>query len=197
MTVRRISQKPNHVLPASLSREIGRVIVRWAYFENYMQVLICAVAFPGATNGAALGRLAIRETKPGERADLLGNVADVQGAGLDRALLKAIKKKAVALSGKRNLLAHGIWTDDQDAGWVVRETRGAWKEDHPESRGRKRSIEPESIPMTSDDVRQIVVELDALIADTKKLYQSLRDPAGLADVPLRERPRLTRARSPS
>ena len=173
MTVRRISQEPNYDLPASLSREIGRVIVRWAYFENHMQSMIYAVAFLGAKNGGALGRLAIREMKAGERADLLENVADVQGVGLDRALLKTIKKKAEALGGKRNF---GIWTDDH-AGWVVRETRGAWKKDHPESRGRKRSIEPESVPMTSDDVRQIVVELDALIADTKKLHQSLRDPA--------------------
>jgi len=187
MTVRRISQEPNYDLPASLSREIGRVIVRWAYFENHMQSMIYAVAFLGAKNGGALGRLAIREMKAGERADLLENVADVQGVGLDRALLKTIKKKAEALGGKRNLLAHGIWTDDH-AGWVVRETRGAWKKDHPESRGRKRSIEPESVHMTSDDVRQIVVELDALIADTKKLHQSIRDPADFADVPLRNRP---------
>jgi hypothetical protein len=177
MTVRCISQEPNYDLPASLSREIGRVIVRWAHFENQVQVLIYAIVFPGVKNGGPLGRLAIRETKAGQRADLLGDVADVRGVGLDRALLKAIKKKAEALSGKRNLLAHDIWTDDQDAGWVVRETRGAWEEHHPESRGRKRSIEPQSIPMTPDDVRQIVVELDALIADTKKLHQSLRDPA--------------------
>jgi hypothetical protein len=71
-------------------------------------------------------------------ADLLKDVADVQGVGLDRALLKAIKKKAETLSDKRNLLAHSIWTRDEDAGWVARETRGAWGEEHPESRGRKR-----------------------------------------------------------
>jgi hypothetical protein len=54
MTVRRISQEPNYDLPASLSREIGRVIVRWAYFENHMQSMIYAVAFLGAKNGGLL-----------------------------------------------------------------------------------------------------------------------------------------------
>jgi hypothetical protein len=38
-------------------------------------------------------------------------------------------------------------------------------------------IVPESLPMNTEDVRQIVAELDALIADAKKLHQSLRDPA--------------------
>jgi hypothetical protein len=134
-----------------------------------MQSLIYAVAFTGAKNGGALGRLAIRETKAGQRVDLLGDVADVQGVGLDRVLLKAIRKKAEALSNKRNLLAHGIWTFAHDDGWVVRQTKGAWEEDHPERRGRKRSIEPESIPMNVEDVQRIVGELDVLIADVTKL----------------------------
>jgi hypothetical protein len=38
MTVRRIHQKSNYDLPATLNREIGRVIVRWAHFDNYMQI---------------------------------------------------------------------------------------------------------------------------------------------------------------
>jgi hypothetical protein len=169
MVVRRITQKANYDLPASLSREIGRVIVRWAHFESHMQNIIYAVAFNRAENAGALGRLAIRELKPDLRADLLADIAHVQGVGLDRVLLKAIRNKAEALGKKRNLLAHGIWTLDQDAGWVVRETRGNWGEEHPTSRGRKRSIEPESVPMNVEDVRQIVAELDALMADAKKL----------------------------
>jgi hypothetical protein len=156
---------------------LGRVIVRWAHFEHMMQSAIYAVAFAQDEAGGALGRLAIRELKAGERADLLRHVADVRRYGLDRALLKEIKNKAVALSEKRNLVAHCLWTRDQEVGWVARETRGAWAEDHPESRGRKRSIEPESVPMNTEDVRQIVAELDALIADTKKLRESLHEPA--------------------
>jgi hypothetical protein len=172
-TFERIFQKPNCNLPASLSREIGRVIVRWAHFENRMQAMIWAIVFDGAANGAALGRLAIRELKADERADLLGHVADVQGVVLDKALLKAIKRKARALGDQRNLLAHGIWTSTPDFGWVVRQTRGIW-EDHPEGPKGKRSTTPQSIPMTAEDVRQTVVELDALIADAKKLDETLR-----------------------
>jgi hypothetical protein len=176
---RRIHQKANYDLPATLSREIGRVIVRWAHFEHMMQTTIYAVAFAQDEVGGALGRLAIREAKAGQRADLLKDVADVRHYGLDRVLLKEIKNKAEVLSEKRNLLAHCLWTRDQEVGWVARQTRGAWAEDHPESRGRKRSIEPESIPINTKDVRQIVAELDALIADTKKLRETLHVPADL------------------
>jgi hypothetical protein len=79
----RVSQKASYDLPASLNREIGRVIVRWAHFESHMQAMIYAIVFDGAADKAALGRLAIRELKVGERADLLGQVADVQGVMLD------------------------------------------------------------------------------------------------------------------
>jgi hypothetical protein len=99
----------------------------------------------------------------------------VQGVGLNQALLKTIKENAGALSEKRNLLAHGIWTFDQHAGWVVRQTKGSWPEDHPQRRGRKRSIEPESVPVNVEGLHQIVVEIDGLIADVKKLHQTLRE----------------------
>lgn len=94
----RVSQKASYDLPASLNREIGRVIVRWAHFESHMQAMIYAIVFDGAANKAALGRLAIRELKVGERADLLGQVADVQGVMLDKPLLKSIRTKALAIS---------------------------------------------------------------------------------------------------
>jgi hypothetical protein len=171
----RVSQKASYDLPASLSREIGRVIVRWAHFESHIQHMIYAIAFDGAANGAVLGRLAIRELKVDERANLLRHVADVQGVLLDRPLLKSIKTKALAISEQRNLLAHGIWTRRPDLGWMVRQTRGDW-DDHPGGPKGKRSITPQSIPMSTEDVRQTVVELEELIADAKKLQQTLRRP---------------------
>jgi hypothetical protein len=161
----RVSQKARYDLPAPLNREIGRLIVRWAHFENHLQSMITAILFDGAKDGAALGRLAVRELKVGERADLLARVADLRGVVLDKALLKAIKVKAIAISDQRNLLAHGIWTSTPDIGWIVRQTRGAWDE-HPEGPRGKRSIE----------VQAIVANLEKLIADAKILQQTLRTP---------------------
>ena len=104
----------------------GVAAFRWAYFENRMQSLIYAVAFTGAKNRGALGRLAIRETKAGQRVDLLGDVADVQGVELDRVLLKAIRKKAEALSNKRNLrhTAFGHLPTTMDGSFVRRKAPG-------------------------------------------------------------------------
>jgi hypothetical protein len=140
-----------------------------------MQALIWATVFNCAANGAALGRLAVRELRGDQRADLLKDVAGVQGLVLDERLLKAIKRKAAAISERRNLLAHGIWTFRPDVGWMVKETRGAW-EGHPEGPTGKRSITPQSIPMSDDEVRRTVAELEDLIADAEKLGRSLRKP---------------------
>jgi len=171
--VEHISQKARYDLPASLSREIGRVIIRWAHFENHIQAMIWAIAFDGAANGAALGRLAIRELRVAERADLLRAVADVQGVTLDKPLLKSIKTRAMAISEQRNLLAHGKWTFRPEVGWIVLQTRGVWEE-HPEGPKGKRTIIPQSMPMSTEGVRQTVMELEELIADAKKLQQTLR-----------------------
>jgi hypothetical protein len=120
----RVFQKASYDLPAPLNEEIGRVIVRWAHFEHHIQAIIWAIVFEGAANGTALGRLAVRELKVAQRADLLEQVADVQSVMLDKSLLKAIKRKASAISEQRNLLAHGIWTSVPDEGWTVQQTRG-------------------------------------------------------------------------
>jgi hypothetical protein len=140
--------------------------------------MIWGIVFDEAANGAALGRLAIRELKVSERADLLREAADVQGVMLDKALLKSIKSKAVAINEQRNLLAHGSWTFRPDVGWMVRQTRGVW-ENHPEGPKGKRSIVPQSIPMSTEGVRQTVAELEQLIADAKKLQQTLRRQTGV------------------
>jgi hypothetical protein len=167
----RVISTPRYDIPASLSREIGRVIVRWAYFEEQLQSLIWAIVFDCAEDGAALGRLAVRELRIEQRADLLADIANVRRVAFDKALLRAIKRKALDISRRRNLLAHGGWTFRPDTGWLVRETRGSWEEQADGPRG-KRSITPQPVPVSTDDVRRTVAELEKLISDATKLRQT-------------------------
>src|SRR5262245_47175716 len=73
-----VSQKARYDLPALLNREIGRIVVRWAYFEHHIQKMIWAVAFDADPKGAALGRIAIQEPRAADRLDLLERVAAVR-----------------------------------------------------------------------------------------------------------------------
>lgn len=171
----KITQKSKFDLPTSLNREIGRVIVRWAYLEHYLQRFIWAVAFLGDDRAAALGRIAIREPRAYERLGLLQQVAEVRGVTYDSALAKSMKQRIQAIGEKRDLVAHGMWTNTAEAGWSVQDTRGTWQPFQGGPRGSKR-INPEAVPMCVDDLRKIAADIETLIADAKKLHASLREP---------------------
>ena len=59
----KIHHKSDYQLPPSYNREIGRVIVRWAFFEHQVQAMIWAIAFASDPLGGALGRLSNCRTK--------------------------------------------------------------------------------------------------------------------------------------
>jgi hypothetical protein len=169
-----VSQKARYDLPPTLNREIGRVVVRWAYFEHHIQKIIWAVPFTGDKKGAALGRIAIQEPRAPDRLDMLERVAAARNYTFDKALLRKMRPKTKSLAEQRDLLAHGLWTKHPDEGWVVQQTRGTWNEYRGGPRGSRR-ITPEAIPKETSDLRKTVSEIEELIADAKRLLDSFRD----------------------
>jgi hypothetical protein len=79
-----IHHESDYQLPPSYNREIGRVIVRWAFFEHQVQAMIWAIAFVSASLGGALGRLSTVEQRFPQRLDLLRQLAEVRRIGLDK-----------------------------------------------------------------------------------------------------------------
>jgi hypothetical protein len=161
-----------HRLPASFNREIGRVIVHWAFFEHQVQAMIWTIAFASDPLAGALGRLSIVEQRLPQRLELLRKLANVRRIGFDEKLLRSIREKSAKLYAERNLLAHGCWTKHPAHGWLVRETRGEWEESKDGPKG-SRKVMPEEIRMDPAKIRKIVVELDALIKNTRALRNSL------------------------
>jgi hypothetical protein len=168
VSLQRIFQKTRFDLPDSHNLEIGKIVIRWAHYEHYVQNIIWAIVLNGDPKGAALGRIAVRETKPDEQLGLLEWVAEIRSIKLDRALLKSMKPRAKELSSKRNLVAHGLWTEVSNAEWLVQETRGAWEESKDGPRGSKK-IQPEAVPMSARVLKKISTDLESLIADAKTL----------------------------
>lgn len=160
-----IKQHNTYQLPAALIREIGRVIVRWSYVEHELNCFFWALVLKGDEHGAAIGRLAMPKVAD---CDLIARVAEIRRFSYDKDQLDRIKKQMKTLSEQRNLLAHGIWTNTARIGWAVQQTRGAWDE-RP---GGPKGV-PEAVPMGVDDVRNIVSDLDALIADTTKFVRGV------------------------
>jgi len=169
----KIDHVSNYRLPASYSREIGRVIVRWAFFEHHVQSVIWAIAFNCDDLGGALGRLAITEQKFPQRLDLLRQLAKLRSVTFDKALLKSLETQSRKLVAERNLLAHGCWTKHPVHGWIVRETRGEWTPSKAGPSGT-RKVMPEAKQRDQPKIGQTVAEIDSLIDDLRAFKRSLR-----------------------
>ena len=165
------SQNVSYDLPVSFAKEIGRVILRWAFFENYVQRMIYATAFLGNRDSIPLGRVSIHEPKFPDRFDLLLKLASIRKIEIDKALIKTMKPKSRILVEQRNLLAHGIWTEEPGIGWIVQQTSGAWNQQLGGPIGSKRIL-PEAVPMTTQVIKDIVSGIDDLLVDTTKLHAS-------------------------
>jgi hypothetical protein len=153
-----IEHKSEYQLPASYYREIGRVIVRWAFFEKHVQTMICNIAFACDADRAVLGRLCIAEQSFPQRMDLLRRLAKIRRIELDQTLWKTVREKSKRLIAERNLFAHGCWSKHPTLGWTVRETRGEWEKSKDGPQGSKKVI-PESIQTDPRRIRKVVTEL--------------------------------------
>jgi hypothetical protein len=109
-------------LPATIAREIGRIIVRWAYLETIVQQIIwnlTQVAFP-------IGRLAVREPRLEDRITLLRNLAEVRGIDLPDKPISTLQTNCRNLARKRDILAHGHWFFEEGQWHVVLSRAKRW-----------------------------------------------------------------------
>lgn len=148
-------------LPATILRDVGRVIVRYAYLEQYLQHVIYMVL--GVSAG--VGRIAVRE--PGRLTDKLDLLRDLIAAkalkepDVDFKELRAAIEDAMDF---RNLCAHSTWTWAEDLkGWAVLVSRGQWTERPKSDRAsRSKRLNPEGQVVRSDVLRGYVEGLAAI-----------------------------------
>jgi hypothetical protein len=142
-------------LPASLSREIGKIVVRWAYVEHKAQQVIRTLA----QLTLPVSRVIAREPRLEDRITIIEQLADFHGISLNSEALKHLREGARLLAAKRHILAHGIWCKMGDV-WNVVITRGQWDDD--EAPSRHKSILPESMPVSASSLAIIVEGIETL-----------------------------------
>lgn len=168
----RISGVAAYQLPSSLSREIGRILVRFAYFEQYVLDLVWQALKLSET----AGRIAVRDPRVTDRLDMLRDIINERGGTLDEELRKSIRQRADLLAARRHMLAHGIWFYHKTLGqWYVQLTRGSWPITEQELVTGSKKTTPEHVLMTVDVLRSTTAEIDELIADLKRLRLSAYD----------------------
>jgi hypothetical protein len=168
----RVSGTAKYQLPMSMSREIGRIIVHWAYFEYCVQEMNWQTL--GITPAA--GRLAMREPRVENRLEMLHDLVKLRGGQWDDKLYKSILSRTRLIAAKRDLVAHGIW-GSLDDGWYVELSRGSWPQNVKELVAGSRKLMPEMVHMDTDKLRAATNEIAKLIDDLKRLRASAVGPS--------------------
>jgi hypothetical protein len=169
MAVRHIIEeargKAEYRLPAPISREIGRIVVHWAHFEDLVQYLNRQMV--GLSDSQA--RIALREPRVTDRLEMLHELIKLKPSGQwDDELYRSILSRARLLTAKRDMLSHGVWGKRPD-GWYVQMTRGSWPKNLRELVQGSRKINPQMVPVTVDTLRETTEAIATLIDDMKRL----------------------------
>lgn len=167
----RISVNPAvYKLPAHLTREIGRLIVHWAHFEFLLQSTVWILLGIDEKKG----RVAVPDLRSiEERFEMIVDLVFLNNIRLNKTVLDKMKASAIAMSSKRNLLAHGVWIKD-DEGWKVQQTRGKYPH-NVTAHSRKRRIAPEVIRVETKGLQSVIQNIERLIQAMQQLRDSIRE----------------------
>jgi hypothetical protein len=171
--VERVAGNAVYELRTPFSREIGRIIVHFAYFEQCVQEMV----WQTLKLSEAAGRIAVREPRVTDRLEMLRDTIKLRSGTFDEELYKSIYKRANLLAAKRNMLAHGIWFYHKAMDeWHVQLTRGSWPKNEEELVAGSKKVTPESVVMTLEELRSATMEISELISYLKELRRSAVGP---------------------
>lgn len=159
----RIIAAAEYDLPASLSREIGRIIVRWAHFEYAVRRIIWDMMGVNPK----LGRIGVRDPRMDGRFDMILDIAHLKKITVDSALIKDLSTKAAEVLRWRDLLGHGIWIPNKGE-WMVQVIKGQYPKNY-EAEHRKRIVNPEGVTVDLEGLRSVTASLEYLIDEAKSL----------------------------
>jgi hypothetical protein len=143
-------------LPSPLLREIGRIVVRHAALELQLNLMIYQLL----EIDAAMGRITVRDPRTSDRLDMIADLLEMKKIKV-RADLPAIRTSLQECASGRDLLAHGIWVDDnaRPGKVMLRTLSGRWTPDGTTK--LKRRIQPEGVEYDVTKARQLTALIEA------------------------------------
>lgn len=166
-------------LPATVCRDIGRIITRWAYVEHYLQNIVYMLI--GVSQ--AIGRLAVREPRATDRLDLIRDLIAAKGLTEPDVDYKALRLAMEDIEDLRNVTAHSIWHwSSQHQAWVVQIARGSWEGVNKTDRAKKsKRIAPEGQIIKSTTFAGYILGIDGIIQILKKMQANLEEQLAASD----------------
>lgn len=157
-------------LPPDYSLEIGKITCHWANVEwrlRHIMYLLLDVT-------PAVGRISLRDAKEPEYLDMIVEVMNLSGMKAKGAV-KELRSGLDNWGRWRNRLVHGVWFKHPDTGeFMVQATTGQWDKGKlalGETLSRK--ILTEAIPITTDFLKEIDLEIKNLGASLEDFWNGL------------------------
>jgi hypothetical protein len=143
-------------LPASLQREIGKVVTRHATVELKLSRIVYILLGIDAVSG----RISVREPRTTDRLDMIADLLKINKIKV-QANLPAIRTDLDKCSLERDRLAHGIWIKDPlyPGKFFLRSLSGNWTP--PGTREKsKRRIDPEAQEYNTKHAKDLVTLIE-------------------------------------
>ena len=159
-------------IPARFSREIGRIIVRWAYLEH----IIRRLGWDILGVDQKIGRIAVRDPRVDDYLDMIADIASLKNIKIDTSNLSSLKSRANEVLRWRDLLGHGIWIQTPD-GWLLQMISGNYPKNY-KAEYRKRRINPEGLNVDIEGLRSVSNGVEILIGEVSSIRKALREQLG-------------------
>ena len=167
--LQRFELPASYELPVSFSREIGRIIVHWAYFEHSVQRLVWLLMGVDEQEG----RIGVREPRVEDRLDMIRDLAELKSFPLDAKAMSFIKGECEKVRIYRDLLAHGLWMQYPDNTWRIAQVRGQHPPDTEGPPQRSRRINPGAVPISLGTLQRTTQHIQILIEGIKPLEKKI------------------------
>lgn len=155
-----------HDLPATLEREIGRVIVKTAKLENDLLALVALLLQLQKPEA----RLVVRDQRLHERLDTIQDLFALK-AIFPEFKFETFRKLLEEVANERDRLAHGVWLKHPDTKVIyLRLTRGNWGRKSHEPKVQ-RKIYPEATEFTAAHCRLLRDKIEKAIVMAAELGQ--------------------------
>lgn len=166
-------------VPAHLARKIGQIIVRYAYLDYRLKLVIWKLS----NVDSETGRLAIRDPRALDKLELIRDLFHHLGRPLDEGKFQEVKKVLCEVEQFRDLLAHGVWTEHEGQ-WAVVKFRGKITAPDLQPIEKKREFKPEAFTATVSGLAETLATIDSVLAavlSLDRLSTSQKKPPPLFD----------------
>jgi hypothetical protein len=161
-------------LPASLFREIGRVISA----HSVVELSLSNIVYDLAGVDSKIGRLAIREPRAADRIDPIIKMMALKKIPLRwtmKALRKALRKEVEKGAKRQEWLTHGVWGHHPHTGVLHRRlVRGA-QEIEMGKPPVSRILSPVGVPWTAENCADLANEIRQIIKILSGRHEEIRN----------------------